>query len=532
MQILYKYIKKSLVLSLLMVFTVLSQNNYQNTVYSHNFLNEVCSDLVVGDSSYYTFSAPFMYSEDGLNLGDLILIREFGFNHQLLRSDSLERPGCTVYSNFADNVLPTADGGFVLAWSSCGGNLFKFNADLSLEWQCSYPQTTAMLSVLQRPGGYLLIGLSDLEGYPDIWWAEVDSLGQIEAEWVYGDAEVSEWPYWIEPALDGGYLLSGRRYEGLSVNPALWKTDDNGNVLWEKQYVEEGINGNGLARRLNDSSYVFAYTKQIEGGTEIAPNNLLHIVVLDTEGEIVEELANSEFEDTKYILDIEVRGEDIYVLFGQMTLITPDFGVQESRLLKYSLGEGVIWERFYHRDYIASNNSFSLFDLEFLENGQDEVELLMAGFAHDESLIGSFLQCTWVLGVDCEGYAQPPQMEISSELISSSNTASYLFENTGTQLDSLSWWFSNGQQSQQLSPQIEFDENGLYQIELTAPYCGQSLYIDDEIEVQGLYIEELQKAKAQLLRTTDLLGREVPANYKGAVLELYDNGKVYKRIRR
>jgi hypothetical protein len=83
--------------------------------------------------------------------------------------------------------------------------------------------------------------------------------------------------------------------------------------------------------------------------------------------------------------------------------------------------------------------------------------------------------------------------------------------------------------SSELSPQISFENNGAYQVELTAPYCGETISTADTFYVEGIGIEELSNSKRTLIKTIDVLGREITGNYKGQVIDVFNDGTVRKR---
>ena len=450
-----------------------AQEFYRNDIYNQNQTGEVCSDIVVNENSYIVFSASFIYDEENINIGSLILLREFDFLGNIINSDSLEVFGCTAYPFYSDNVIKTDDGGYVLAWHACLGRLFKFNTYLELEWEAEYPDLYALLTVSTTSNGYLLSGQIDNNGQKDIWLGFVDTLGNINNEIIYGDEEKLDKAFWIEPTTDGGYLLSGGRYH--TWNPLLVKIDSLGNVQWEQTYGNNYEHAWGIARSVTDSTYILAYENSISDDfSEQFPPRELRLLLLDSIGDVIEIIHTSEPGKGLYVYDLEIVGEDIYCLYQQFNepqLAQPY--IWESRLLKYNMNTGVVWERAY-RGFSTNQDELSLMDLELIENPENEIEFLMAGFLYDYSLTGSLLQCTWVLGADCQGYSSTPELSIQTQVSDVQNPGEILFENTGTQLDTLNWWFSTGEISNLQSPELTFENNGAYQVELNAPYCGRN----------------------------------------------------------
>jgi len=122
-------------------------------------------------------------------------------------------------------------------------------------------------------------------------------------------------------------------------------------------------------------------------------------------------------------------------------------------------------------------------------------------------------------------------LSIQSQVSDVQNPGDLVFDNTGTQLDTLNWWFSTGESSNLQSPELTFENNGAYQVELNAPYCGDIISTVDSFVVAGIGIEEITNTKKAIVKTIDVLGRVVPENYKGQVIDIFDDGTVRKRYK-
>ena len=84
--------------------------------------------------------------------------------------------------------------------------------------------------------------------------------------------------------------------------------------------------------------------------------------------------------------------------------------------------------------------------------------------------------------------------------------------------------------SSEISPQINFDNNGAFEIELTAPYCGETISAIDTFYIEGIGIEDILSAPKTIVKTIDVLGREISRDYTGHVIDVFDDGTVRKRF--
>ena len=454
-------------------------------------------------------------------------MREFTNEGELIQIDSLEIAGCNLYPQFSDNAIQTNDGGFLLAYQSCSSQLIKLDSNFNLEWSNHYDEQFFSFSVIENSNGYLMVA-QDTLGQGDIWLGMIDEEGNLLSESTFGDANLNDRIHWIDKTSDGGYILSGGRY--YDWKPLIIKIDSLGNVEWEKTFGNNYKHTWSKAKAISDSTFIVASGMAIDD-EPINPYRYVKLDLMNADGDIIENLYNTESGADLMVFDLEIVGSDIYCLYQQWSEPTANFYTTfETRAFKYDFNEGLVWERVYHPE---SNNQdrFTLWDLEILKESENEISILMAGGLRDNSITVYPLSCTWILGADCEGYPVYPELNISAELIDEGSPGDVLFENIGTQVNELNWWFSNGEVSSEISPQINFDNNGAYEIELTAPYCGETISAIDTFYVEGIGLEELLSTRKTLIKTIDVLGREVTRNYKGQVIDVFDDGTVRKRFK-
>ncbi|MCK4397008.1 hypothetical protein KAW96_10515 [candidate division WOR-3 bacterium] len=147
------------------------------------------------------------------------------------------------------SVLQTIDGGYIIAGFTeffGSGNsdiyLIKTDEDGNLLWEKTYGGSNRDkgMSIQQTlDGGYIIAGITD--SFPafntDICLIKTDENGDILWERIYG-REYFDWCHTVQLTSDGGYIISGLTCLDSSDIGDVWllKTDKNGDTLWTKTY--------------------------------------------------------------------------------------------------------------------------------------------------------------------------------------------------------------------------------------------------------------------------------------------------------
>lgn len=189
--------------------------------------------------------------------------------------------GGTGFDN-GRSVEQTSDGGYIVAGSSSSGIsgnkteasrgsddywILKLDAVGNIEWQRAIGGNSAewLYSIHQTPdGGYIVGGSSSSavsgektepsKGGRDYWIVKLNVTGDIEWQKVIG-GNMTDQLYDALPTFDGGYILGGESYSGISGDKSegamdydYWivKVDGSGNILWENT-----IAGNSLEQYSN-----------------------------------------------------------------------------------------------------------------------------------------------------------------------------------------------------------------------------------------------------------------------------------------
>ena len=154
------------------------------------------------------------------------------------------------------DVISTSDGGYLFvgfSWSY--GNeqqIYAVKTDFygNIEWEKNYggQMWEVGQSVIQlSTGEYMIAGNSNSPGISsgntDIYLLKLDIQGNKIWEKAYGNQAFPnhEWAYDIVQTIDDGFMIAGARdrYSKGSVNGLVIRVDKLGNIIWEKELVDE-----------------------------------------------------------------------------------------------------------------------------------------------------------------------------------------------------------------------------------------------------------------------------------------------------
>jgi outer membrane protein assembly factor BamB len=194
------------------------------------------------------------------------------------------------------SVTQTVDGGYaVVGWTSSVGAggadawLVKTDATGNMQWNKTYGGngTDYGLSLLQTgDGGYTLMGSTQSFGLgsinsADLWLIRTDATGNMQWNKTYGGTGYDE-AYVLIPTSDGGYSIGGWTGSFGAVNMDLYlvKTDETGNMQWNKTYGGTGAEFGGCVVQTSDGGYAQSgYTNSFGAG-----GNDLWLVRTDSAG--------------------------------------------------------------------------------------------------------------------------------------------------------------------------------------------------------------------------------------------------------
>jgi uncharacterized delta-60 repeat protein len=168
---------------------------------------------------------------------------------------------------YSPTIIPTSDGGYLLAGSSPNGNwqtaLIKLNANGNLQWQKFYqPGGVAefgqWISVQEAAGGgYVVLTQTWIGPTFGIGFFKVNSSGDLQWFKLF---ELNQFTHIrsFTRTSDGGYIIAGFSGDAGSgtAGTLLIKLNSSGNVDWQKIYDTNGIDEFHSIQQLSDGSYI------------------------------------------------------------------------------------------------------------------------------------------------------------------------------------------------------------------------------------------------------------------------------------
>ena len=107
------------------------------------------------------------------------------------------------------------------------------------------------------------------------------------------------------------------------------------------------------------------------------------------------------------------------------------------------------------------------------------------------------------------------------------------FINSSSNFDNCLWDFGDGNQSVDINPTHTYQMNGVYDVSLSC-YSNSGCLVDvftSQVNINITSIYNIEPFKKKLLKSLDLLGREIRPGYNGVFLEFNGDGKVRKMVK-
>ena len=229
------------------------------------------------------------------------------------------------------NLDALSDGGFMLSGYllTKGGAMAKCDAHGAVEWVKYFPESGYLNSVVSTPdGGYLVSGFAD---YIQTTGFVAKCTADGQPLWTRKIEDVKNGRVLAIVCKAGGYYMVVQKISSLlSITWDVFRTDENGNVLW--------------SRSREDGNWAVSTRSTSDGGLVLVRNNS-SIVKLDANGELVfAKFYTMPPGFPGFLYDsprsMDVDGQEIYVIAGNAGIIWKTD----------SMGE-VLWARRMQQEY-------------------------------------------------------------------------------------------------------------------------------------------------------------------------------------
>ena len=294
-----------------------------------------------------------------------------------------------------DSVRLTADGGFIVAGrtSSFGAGgvdawVLKLDASGNVVWQAAYGgagNETASSVVPTADGGYVVAGVTDSYGAgdTDAWVLKLDANGGITWQRTYGGPG-SDSANAVQPMPDGGYVIAGGTQSFGAGEGDAWvfKLDASGNIVWQRTYGgPHSDDATSVIPTADGGSVVSGTSYSIDWG--------VWLLRLDAGGDVIWQYAHVGAGSGGIRNSLQSTRDGGFVVAGYSL----DYGKggADAWLLKVDAGGNVVWQQ----TYGAAGTDAALSVAATADGGY-----VLAGYTQS---FGSGAGDAWILKVAADG---------------------------------------------------------------------------------------------------------------------------------
>ncbi|MCX6641594.1 MAG: T9SS type A sorting domain-containing protein [bacterium] len=249
------------------------------------------------------------------------------------------------------SVQQTSDSGYIIAGQTTSygaGNqdvyLIKTNANGNLVWQHTFggSDSDGGHSVRQTTdGGYVIVGLTVSYGAGgiNVYLIKTNAVGDTVWTHTFGGNGDDD-SYSVQQTSDGGYVIAGLTgsYGAGGYNVYLIKTDDVGNLAWQRTFGG------------NDNDYGFSVQQTTDGGYVIAGlttsygagNQDVYLIKTNGVGNLVWQRTFGG-NDNDYGYSVQQTTDGGYVIAGETT--SYGAGENDVYLIKTDTAGNMVWQR-------------------------------------------------------------------------------------------------------------------------------------------------------------------------------------------
>lgn len=268
-------------------------------------------------------------------------------------------------NDFALSAINTSDGGYVFTGSteSFGPNIFsdvylvKVDGNGNLVWETTFgrEKNDRGNSVIElSDGGFLITGSTDsiitnVTGLTDVYLIKTDNSGNLIWEKQFGGAGIEHGNSVVETS-DGGYMITGfSARSGRSAEIYVIKTDHGGNLVFEKTLGGVGYDyGSEMIKSSNGNYIIAGYTSSSGAGLSD-----IYLMEIDNSGNLVWEntIGGTGHDRAESVIETADSG---YVLIGYTE--SSGEGLRDVFIIKVDRSGNLVWEK----TFGGANNDFGL----------------------------------------------------------------------------------------------------------------------------------------------------------------------------